>query len=193
MKLFVAIEVPDTLRARLTALPDLVGADGWRLTSPALMHITVRFLGNVPGDRVEALTRALDVVAQRRAPFTVRLEGVGMFGSAKQPRVLWAGVRDDEKASLAALANDVDASIDPIVAALVGPRDRPFAAHVTLGRAKPKLRDRPAAKVAHPERARANEEGAMPLSMAVEELVLFDSAPSPLAYTAVWRGRLGTG
>jgi RNA 2',3'-cyclic 3'-phosphodiesterase len=191
MKLFVAVEVPDALRATLTALPALVGAEGWRLTSPALMHITVRFLGNVPADRVEALKRALDVVARRRAPFSVRLDGIGTFGSAKQPRVLWAGVHDDEKASLVALANDIDVSIDPIVADAVGPRDRPFAAHVTLGRAKPKLRDRPAAKVAHPERARG--EGAMPLSMAVEELVLFDSAPSPLAYTAVWRGRLGTG
>lgn len=62
MKLFVAIEVPDALRAILSTLPDAACAEGWRRTSPTLMHVTIRLLGDLPADRIDALPRALDVI-----------------------------------------------------------------------------------------------------------------------------------
>jgi RNA 2',3'-cyclic 3'-phosphodiesterase len=96
------------------------------------LHVTLKFLGGVEADRLDALTIALLAVAARRSAFDVTLRGLGAFPSPTRARVLWAGV-DTGGAALAALAADVDEAL----AALGLPREtRAFSAHVTLGRVR---------------------------------------------------------
>lgn len=131
---FIAVEAADEVITRLTALQEALrgaGADvGW--ASPAGLHVTLKFLGNVDEARVPALTVALAAVAGRHAPFAIRLVGVGAFPDPRRPRIVWVGVTEGAD-SLRALAADVDAAM---VAAGFPPEERPFRAHVTLGRVR---------------------------------------------------------
>jgi RNA 2',3'-cyclic 3'-phosphodiesterase len=132
MRLFVAVEIPHALRAPLLDVAARVGTSGWRF-SPAAQ--TVRFLGSLDDDaRVDDVRARLAHAAARCAPFVIDVAGAGTFGKKRAPHVLWAGVRhsDGLDDGLDGLARAVDDALDP----LLGPRDRPFRAHVTLGRAR---------------------------------------------------------
>ena len=127
LRLFVAVDLPEEIRSRLTGLQS--GVFGARWVSSENLHVTLRFIGNVDEgvghDVVDALARVA-------APgFEVSLETVGSFGEGKRPRILWAGVRRSEP--LVHLFRKVDRAI---VDAGLGPEDRKFRPHVTLARLK---------------------------------------------------------
>ena len=98
----------------------------------------MKFLGRVDEARVPAIAGAIRAAASGTAAFEVGVHGLGAFPSPFRPRVVWAGLEGAQL--LAALAAEVDGAL----AALGIPREsRPFAAHVTLGRAR-ELRRNPA-------------------------------------------------
>jgi len=100
--------------------------------APSNLHLTLKFLGAVPEERIDAVAGALDEAARCAHAFEARIRGLGAFPSAGRPRVVWAGVTDGA-AEMTALAQRVDAAL----AALGFPRDeRPFSPHVTLGRVR---------------------------------------------------------
>jgi len=96
------------------------------------LHLTLKFLGAVEGDRLGAVTTALAGAVTARPAFQLALSGLGAFPSAVRPRVLWAGIGEGAGAA-ADVAARIDAALDP----LGFPREtRPFSAHVTLGRVR---------------------------------------------------------
>lgn len=127
MRLFIAIDLPDPIKARLSALQTSIPTARW--VKPAHMHLTVRFLGDT--ERGEIARDALATV--RAAPFTLQVAGVGQFppGERKPARVLWAGVAPD--AGLTALHRAVEWAL---VEAGFAPELRPFSPHLTLARLK---------------------------------------------------------
>jgi RNA 2',3'-cyclic 3'-phosphodiesterase len=90
------------------------------------MHLTLLFLGNIESARVPELIPALRDAAGKGNAFEVELSGIGSFGN----RVLWAGVRRGAEA-LTRLANSVRSSAQAFA---THEEERPFNAHVTLGR-----------------------------------------------------------
>ena len=130
MRLFVAVEVPPTVREAVAgavaplreALPRL------RWVDPSRYHLTVVFLGSVPDDEVDKVAAAVAPGVAGAAPFPLALDGrLGVFGR----RVLWAGLQ--QSPALAALASAVGSAVSSIVALPDG--DRAFSAHLTLARA----------------------------------------------------------
>jgi 2'-5' RNA ligase len=115
----------------LTPLREAPGAPRW--TPPARRHLTLLFLGAVPADRVEELAAAAGAAVAATPPVTLQLAGAGRFGSRRRPQVFWAGVTGDGDAldalvgRLAAVARGLALPIE----------DRPFRAHLTLGRWRP--------------------------------------------------------
>ena len=100
--------------------------------APSNLHLTLKFLGAVPEERIAAVAGALDEAAREAHPFQAQIRGLGAFPSAGRPRVVWAGVTDGA-VEMTALARRVDTAL----AALGFPRDeRPFSPHVTLGRVR---------------------------------------------------------
>ena len=134
MRVFLAVEATEAIMARLSALQEELLGAGARVSwaAPAGLHITLRFLGEVEDARIPPLADALAAVAARHAPFAVRVAGVGAFPSARRPRTVWAGVTEGE-AQLSALAADVEAVVE---GAGFPPEERPFRAHLTLGRVR---------------------------------------------------------
>jgi RNA 2',3'-cyclic 3'-phosphodiesterase len=96
------------------------------------LHLTVKFLGEVAEDRVEAIAGALTGAVARVGAFDAQVEGLGAFPSAARPRVVWAGVT----AGAGALG-DVAGRVDEALDALGFAREaRPFSPHITLGRVR---------------------------------------------------------
>ncbi len=132
-RLFAAIELPEPLAAALAGLVEgLRGAqlDGVRLAGPRGIHLTLKFLGEVPEDRVEAVVGAVARAAAERDAFDLALEGTGGFPAGDAPRVLWVGVTG-QLPELASLQGDVEAALEPL--GFAGER-RPFHPHLTVAR-----------------------------------------------------------
>ncbi|HWI18180.1 MAG TPA: RNA 2',3'-cyclic phosphodiesterase, partial [Vicinamibacterales bacterium] len=99
---------------------------------PAALHLTIRFIGEVEPERVEALASLL-MAPIRLKPFDVQWRGIGTFPNSKHPRALWLGV-----ISGAAQLAEVEAEVSRRVAGAqaVEIEGRPLLPHLTLGRVK---------------------------------------------------------
>lgn len=129
MRLFVAIDIPDSVRAALDAFQRLLRPMAKLNWSPAAnMHITTKFIGEWPEDRIAEVTQALSTV-RVAGPLEIRVKGIGWFPSERRPRVLWAGVDGGEPLQTLARATE------QAVAALGVPlEERSFSPHLTLAR-----------------------------------------------------------
>jgi 2'-5' RNA ligase len=138
LRLFVAVPLGEAARASVRALVDEIVADPrlpgagrlrWAVTEN--LHLTVRFLGATAPERVPDVVAATKAAARTTVPFTVRLAGAGAFPALDRPRVIWLGIAEGAP-ELAALAGVLGRE-------LAGrgwePDERPFRAHLTLGRA----------------------------------------------------------
>jgi 2'-5' RNA ligase len=87
-RLFVAIDPPEAVRAALAAQARPMRGVNW--TPPHQYHLTLRFIGNVAEDRLDAIQRHLAAVEV--ASFMLPVEGAGSFPPRRPPGVLWIGV-----------------------------------------------------------------------------------------------------
>ena len=133
IRLFTAIEIPESLRMRLSLLQG--GVPGARWSPPENLHLTLRFIGEVD----EATANDIDdVLGSLRAPaFELTLKGVGEFGG-RDAHALWAGVAPSEP--LHRLVAKIESALQRMG---LEAETRKYTPHVTLAR----LRDAPAAKV----------------------------------------------
>jgi 2'-5' RNA ligase len=134
----VAVPLAEAARAAVRALVDQVVGDPripeagrirWAVTEN--LHLTVRFLGATAPDRVADVVTATEAAAGATAPFTVRLAGAGAFPTRDRPRVVWLGIVEGVP-ELAALAGALS---DCLIGGGWERDERPFRAHLTLGRA----------------------------------------------------------
>jgi len=127
IRLFVAIPLPETVRTRLSMLQ--AGLPGARWIRPENIHLTLRFIGEVPEDVASDVDAALSGV---RAPrFTLELDGVGSFSRGRYPHALWVGMV--KSPPLMHLQAKIESAL---VRAGLTPEERKFAAHVTIARLK---------------------------------------------------------
>ena len=102
-----------------------------RWVTPANLHITIWFLGEVREPRVEALTASLKEPLDAR-PFTLRVGGAGAFPSSGAPRAIWLGLVAGREGLLA-----VHEALGPRLMPLgFEPESRQFSPHLTIARVK---------------------------------------------------------
>ncbi|MFB6280451.1 MAG: RNA 2',3'-cyclic phosphodiesterase [Haloferacaceae archaeon] len=133
MRLFVSVDLPDALAEPLAGVQDRFrDAGGLRFTDPEQAHVTLKFLGETPADRVGEVERAVaDAVdAAGVAPFDATVGGLGVFPSLDYISVVWAGF----EAGGAELTRLHEAVEREAVAAGFDPADHEFTPHVTLAR-----------------------------------------------------------
>jgi 2'-5' RNA ligase len=133
LRLFVAVELPDEAKSALDVL--LSGLrelriGGLRPVRVEALHLTLKFLGDVPVERAAPIGDALVGAARGVDASEARLHGVGGFPGLDSPQVLWVGLAGD-LAALARLHHAVEAALAPLG---FPPDRRPFAPHLTLAR-----------------------------------------------------------
>ena len=134
MRLFVAIDLPETVKEQLAMI--CCGLPGARWVKPEQLHLTLRFIGEVNGDRFLDIRDNLMEVSSESFP--LQLQGVGFFPPRKKPRVVWVGLEKNEQ--LLRLRSRIETVL---VRTGLEPEGRKFAPHITLAR----LRHTPISRV----------------------------------------------
>ena len=130
MRLFVALEIPPEVRENLATLLASLRAitKEPRWVRAENLHVTLKFLGEVADDRLDAVRSALGEIHSDNA-VTLEFRGLGFFPNNKHPRVFWAGM--EASSNLKMLAENIEAAMEKLGV----PREkREFSPHLTLAR-----------------------------------------------------------
>ncbi len=129
MRLFVALDIPGEIRTKIRTFVDGVRgfAPDVRWVSPESLHLTLKFIGEQPDDKLGVIKDALAAV--KAEGMDVAFRGTGFFPTASSARVFWIGIEAD--ALLANLAAAVDKSLEPLG---IEREQRAFSPHLTLAR-----------------------------------------------------------
>jgi 2'-5' RNA ligase len=183
MRTFIAIEIPSEIKSALGALQtDLrrAGADvSW--TKPDNFHLTLIFLGEVDESRIGEVEKVCVSSAAEFKPFTLSLNGTGVFPNARQPRVLWAGLAGEIE-NVVEMRRRLDDGL-----ALIGfeREETAFRPHLTIGRVKSNKKTRELLALADTHQLPRS-------SFEVTEIVLMKSEllPAGARYTVMARASL---
>jgi 2'-5' RNA ligase len=140
VRLFFAVEFDDSLKdAVVNAIEDIgIEHPPWRWVARTNLHVTLKFLGETPEDRVDTLVDSVTSACRDISPFEIALGRLGGFPNLKRPRVLFYGVTKGADA-LASLAEHVETALFRDLS--IPKERRPFRAHGTVARIKRPLPD----------------------------------------------------
>jgi 2'-5' RNA ligase len=146
VRLFVACEVPDDVKESIgEVIEDLRARSGnaVRWIRPEGVHVTLKFLGEVPTKKLPAVKLAIQEAVVGHSPFELEFSNIGTFGGREGLRLMWVGIAGDVL-RLEALVRAVNAAL-----AVVGfePERRPFRPHLTLGRVRDEISTRNRAEI----------------------------------------------
>jgi len=169
---FIAIELPQE-------------HPGVKWVDPESVHLTLKFLGNIPSGRVPEIEGAVREAARGVPAFHLEVGGLGVFPNPQRPRVAWVAVRGEVE-RLAGLQKGIDSVLLP----LGFPREsRPFTPHLTLAR----VRERASPQ----ERRRFGElvmstkfEARLPLEVSAISLMRSRLTPAGAIYSRIFTLRL---
>jgi 2'-5' RNA ligase len=182
VRAFCAVELPSEVRARavehMTRLRDAVpyARAGWERVEK--LHVTLKFLGEVASNQIEALSDAASRAIQKTRPFILALEGAGAFPPRGVPRILWLGINDSSGA-LSELQKHLEEECER---AGFAREERPFHPHLTIARIRTPRAARQLAQL-------HQESGFEAIEFSVTELVVMQSelATGGSRYTEISR------
>jgi 2'-5' RNA ligase len=131
-RLFIAIDINNSIRNNIgTIIAKLASS-----TPPALnwipvhkIHLTLKFLGDTPDNKIKEIESALNSVCLEFNPFKLVVGGLGAFPKLDRPRIIWIGLKTSPE--LMVFQNRIDKSLLKLGFAS---ENRPFNAHLTLCR-----------------------------------------------------------
>ncbi len=131
---FIALEKNETVQRHLGEIISQVALllPGVRWVNPDGIHITLAFLGELTEGELGGVNHAVQAAARHAASFSYSLSNLGIFGSPRQPRVIWMGIEEPTGA-----LQQLHRSLTDELARRNFPVDRrPFSPHLTLARIK---------------------------------------------------------
>ena len=132
MRLFVALAISEEVRRQVALLiGELRERErALRWVNPQNLHITLKFIGDVPADRVPVVCETL-ASAETGQRLSLEFNGLGCFPDARRPSVVWVGITSSPQ--LSSLASHIDQALATIG---VPPEEKPFIPHLTIARIK---------------------------------------------------------
>ena len=134
LRAFIAVELPLEIRQNVQRATSSLRRD----TGPLIrwvalenMHLTLKFLGDIPSENVEVLTQLTDAQADSFNSFDIHLSGIGAFPGPKRPRVIYIGIQ--APAELEEFQRQVESATRRLG---YKPEERAFAPHLTIGRVR---------------------------------------------------------
>jgi 2'-5' RNA ligase len=171
IRAFIAIPIEDAAGSAIIKIIDALksfsggaGADV-KWVENNNIHLTLKFLGTIDEQQAERVKEAMNSLHDME-PFRMDLNEIGAFPSISRPRVLWIGIKQQEQVK--ALFDKMEAYINDIRG-----EDRPFAAHITIGRVKGRFNSQGLEKI----KKLWNDK--IISSSFVDRIVLFQSILSP--------------
>ena len=133
MRTFIAVNFPvETIHKITRVMGDLksqTSAAAIKWVAPEALHLTLKFIGELPEEKVAEVTALLTKTLQGLSPFEIEIHGLGMYPNAKNPRVIWLGILGGEPLF------KIHKILDRALAPLDIPSDRlHYAPHLTLAR-----------------------------------------------------------
>jgi len=189
LRLFVAIELPGEVREALSRLQHELqrhGLEKLRWVRPEGIHLTLKFLGATPVEKVPAIENALAVTLDGAEAHQLALGKLGTFGGSR-PRVLWVDLTGQVDA-----VRHVQERVESAMNGLgFEPEARGWSPHVTLARVRPEMARETASGI-----TRANSEVETPPGViSVRDVSLMRSTlrPSGAVYERIAAFPLGGG
>ncbi len=134
IRTFICIELPGNVQALLAEIQTCLkglGADvSW--VKPSNIHLTLKFLGDVPEQKVPVICATLEKAALAVSAMEIQVMGAGFFPTARNPQVLWVGIQP-VPSPLREFQELIDVGLSTKGYAR---EDRPFSPHLTIGRFK---------------------------------------------------------
>ncbi|MFN8596086.1 MAG: RNA 2',3'-cyclic phosphodiesterase [Anaerolineae bacterium] len=136
IRAFIAIELPVSILDQLgqieARLKPQMPPDCIRWVKPDSIHLTLKFLGQVPSDQIALILSSLRTAVAAHHTFSLEVAEAGCFPNLHRPRVVWVGVKEDAPGNrLAHLQRSVENAISPLG---YPTEQRSFSPHLTLGR-----------------------------------------------------------
>lgn len=138
LRAFVAVELPLEIRQNVQhATSNLRRDTGSLIRWVAMenMHLTLKFLGDIPSANVEVVTQMIHAQADSFNCFDIQLTGIGSFPSPKRPRVIYIGIQ--APAALETFQRQLESATRRLG---YDPEERAFAPHLTIGRVRQHVR-----------------------------------------------------
>jgi 2'-5' RNA ligase len=126
IRTFIAVELPDRFLHEIEKIQSELDIPGIKLVEPKLVHITMKFLGDINESDIEPITSALLQINCAR--FEARIKGIGVFPKIAYIKVIWLGAHGNFEA----LHKEVERVLLPFKFA----KDHQFSPHATLARVK---------------------------------------------------------
>jgi len=142
IRTFIAIELPSPVQEALATAQDRLrqaigrsdsgAVSQVRWVAPQSIHLTLKFLGDVPAERIPVVTQAVTQAASGFKPVSLALSDAGCFPNLQRPRVVWVGLQGDLEA-----LEKLQKAVEGALARLGFPKEeRAFTPHLTLGRVR---------------------------------------------------------
>ena len=181
IRAFIAIELPDEIRAGLVAVQSAAQAAGLRgvWVRPQNIHLTLKFLGEIRPAEIEAIAGAMAQTCKPFEPLRLTARGIGVFPGTDRPRVLWVGVGGQ----VDVLANLQDSLAQQLAGRGYPHEKRRFHAHLTVARFKGSVASQTLRQTLEAQAAFETQ------AFVARELILFQSVltPSGAKYSALRR------
>jgi 2'-5' RNA ligase len=170
VRLFLALDLDASAKAAIAEATEGLRAQapGFSWTAHTKLHLTLRFLGELPESVAQMIGPAMQEVAAAHRRFSMTLRHVGAFPNFRRARVVWIGVDPDPRLEL--LHHDVELACERLGLGIEG---RPLRPHVTLAR----VRDAAGEEIMRPF-ARAAKRVDFEREVTVDEIVLMHSKPA---------------
>ena len=131
---FIAVEISPAVCGRAAEIMKRLQAANAKVSwaKPTNMHLTLKFLGNVPSVELVQICRVVDEAVKDFEPFELVYRGIGAFPSIQEPRTIWMGV-DQGAEEIVNLQSIVDNAMKKLRFPL---EPRRFQPHLTIGRVR---------------------------------------------------------
>lgn len=135
LRTFIAIPLAAEVQERILALQNEVKKEisqGVKWVEKQSLHVTLKFLGDVEESAVSAISSCLAKMTEKLAPFSFRVQGVGVFPNKEKPHILWTGI-EGAREILPSLARNLDTEMKRFG---IASEEKEFSPHITIGRVK---------------------------------------------------------
>lgn len=137
IRCFIAVPLPESVKIHIHKIQENICSLGLKMRwiKPENIHLTLKFLGDIPFSDIDAVYRAMAQTSESFKPLTLGIKGIGVFPSIKNPRILWMGMKE-ETHTLIQLQQSLE---NNLIHLGFQKEKRSFKAHLTIARIKNRI------------------------------------------------------